>query len=265
MFAVRPGLFSCKEEVRVDHWCNQSFFRFVSSRKQMKAVTVVRYLLPFLLLTILCGTSHEFTHHFAGAAICGCFGHKTFNSFELCDGCVESNPFWIVATLIGPLFTFGLMWWGWYQLRQPGSRSKQMGFALIFANFPINRIVFALMGFNDEQYATSVLFGSDNSLAFWITNLIVWFFTFPPLYSAYRAIDHKYRFWWFLGYLILPFVFVVVFAGLFLEEWLLLEQQFLSRAVIGIPLLILIVEVISLLGYSLFRNNLHLSSLVNLR
>jgi hypothetical protein len=50
-----------------------------------------RYVLAFAALTILCGTSHEFVHHFAGAAICGGFGVKTFNSFDLAPGC-DANP-----------------------------------------------------------------------------------------------------------------------------------------------------------------------------
>ncbi len=84
----------------------------------MNPIPTLKYLWPFLFLTILCGTSHEFSHHFSGAAICGCFGYKTFNSFEHCSGCEETNPYLIIATIIGPLFTFGLMWLGVYQLKQ---------------------------------------------------------------------------------------------------------------------------------------------------
>lgn len=226
---------------------------------------MARYLPPFLFLTILCGTSHEFAHHFTGAAVCGCFGYKTFNSFELCEGCVQSNPYWTVATMIGPLFTFALMWWGLYQLKQEDPKQKQLGFALIFANFPINRILFAFMGFNDEQYAAGVLFGHDNEVAYWVTNLIVCLFTLPPLYYAYRAIDQKPRLLWFLGYFTLPFVFVIVFAGFFLEDWLLLKQKFLAQAIIGIPLLILLVEVISVWGYFYTKKNLYNSPLLKLR
>ncbi len=231
----------------------------------MKFSTYTKYLLPFLFLTILCGTSHEFVHHFVGAAICGCFGYKTFNSFELCEGCVAANPFWSVATMAGPLFTFGLLWWGLYQLKKIDQKKKQLGFALIFANFPINRIAFAFMGFNDEQYVAAVLFGNDNTAAFWITNLIVCLFTVPPLYYAYKAIDQKHRLLWFIGFFTLPFVFVILFAGFFLEEWLLLEKQWLSQTIIGIPFLILLVEVLSLSGYFLLKKNLYQHPLIKLK
>src|SRR6266849_4193508 len=106
-----------------------------------------RYVVAFLLLTILCGTSHEFVHHFTGRLICGCWGFKTFNSFVLCDRC-KSNPYGFLATVAGPVFTFALMWIGFYQLRKPDEQNRQLGFALIFANFPVNRIFFALIGSN---------------------------------------------------------------------------------------------------------------------
>ncbi len=206
-----------------------------------------RYILAFLCLTILCGTSHEFVHHFMGRAICGCFGYKTFNSFTLCPGCEAAHPLYYWATIAGPLFTFFLMWIGLYQLSKPDNKNKQLGFALIFANFPINRIMFALMGWNDEQWTASILF--HNSISFWITNLLIWICTIPPLVVAYKSIQNKRKFFVFLGFFILPFIFVFLFAGLFLEEWLLLKQKFLNGTVIGIPYLIILVELLCLYGY----------------
>lgn len=73
-------------------------------------LTSRKWLVAFLALTILCGTSHEFVHNFTGAALCGGFGLKTFNSYSLVPGCGGWRE--IVANLAGPAFTFGLMWWG---------------------------------------------------------------------------------------------------------------------------------------------------------
>lgn len=42
-----------------------------------------RYLLAFFCLGTLLGIGHEFAHHFAGYLICGEWGYKTFNSFDL--------------------------------------------------------------------------------------------------------------------------------------------------------------------------------------
>lgn len=217
----------------------------------MKIKLTWKYIIAFLFLTILCGTSHEFVHHFTGALICGCFGYKTFNSFVLCDSC-KDNPYGFWATVAGPAFTFLLMWIGLYRLRMPDEKSKQLGFALIFANFPINRIFFALIHSNDEQWVAYQLYG-DSELAFWITNILIWLCTFPPLFFAYKAIGNRFRILWFIGFFVLPFVFVFLFAGLFLEEYLLLQQKILADTVIGIPYLILLVEVICFIGYFLTR------------
>ena len=112
----------------------------------MKIRLSLSYVITFLALTILCGTSHEFVHHFVGAAFCGCFGFKTFNSFDLCSSCAGNRLAFVAATWAGPLFTYGLMWLGVYRLSNSSGAARQLGFALIFANFPINRIGFALIG-----------------------------------------------------------------------------------------------------------------------
>jgi len=215
----------------------------------------VRYIIAFLALTILCGTSHEFIHHFTGAAFCGCFGYKTFNSFDLCDSCKGNTLAFVAATWAGPLLTFGLMWLGAWRLRQPSESARQLGFALIFANFPINRIGFALAGWNDEQYVTAKLFG-HTLLGFWLTNLAIWIMAVPPIVMAYRAIANRRRWAWFVGFFTLPFVFVILFAGFFLENWLLLKQKFLATTILGIPYLILVVEVLSLAIFALFRSGI---------
>ncbi len=214
-----------------------------------------RSIVAFLSLTILCGTSHEFVHHFTAAAICDCFGYKTFNSFHLCDGCTSLHPEHYWATMSGPIFTFALMWWGLFQLRSKDAGTQRMGFALIFANFPINRILFALMGWNDEQYAASIIFG-DAPVVYWITDLVVLVLALPPLVVAYRSIRGRYRALRFLGWFVLPFLFVLLFAGLFLEEFLLLQLGVLATPVIGIPWLVMLVEVIALVVYFPYRKYL---------
>lgn len=223
----------------------------------MKLKLNLKYVLAFLLLTMLCGLSHEMVHHVTGAAICGCWGYKTFNSFVLCASC-DANPYRLWATVAGPAFTFGLMWLGWYQLRKPDNRNKQLGFALIFANFPINRIFFAFIGYNDEQWVARQLYG-DSQIAFWVTIFLVLICTVPPLVAAFLQIRNSRRWLWFLGFFILPFVFVILFAGLFLEECLLLNLKFLSEPVLGIPYLLVLVEVLCMVGYGITKKYLYTS------
>ncbi len=190
-----------------------------------------------------------------GAAFCGCFGSKTFNSFILCPPCSGNQLAFIAATWAGPLFTYGLMWLGVYRLFRPSNASRQLGFALIFANFPINRIGFALIGWNDEQYVTTKIFG-HTALGFWLTNIAIWVFAIPPLVFAYRAIGNRHRLLWFIGFFVLPFVFVFVFAGMFLEQWLLLDHKILATPIIGIPYLILLLELLSIVVFVLCRRGI---------
>jgi hypothetical protein len=221
------------------------------------------YLAAFLCLTILCGTSHEFVNHFAGGLICGCWGYKTFNSFVLCEAC-KGNRYGFLATMAGPAFTFGLMWIGWYELRKALEKNQQFGFALIFANFPVNRIFFALIGYNDEQWVARHLFG-DSRAAFWITNLLIWLVAIPPLIYAYRIIKNQWKILWFAGFFLLPFAFVILFAGLFLEDYLLLDKKFLASTVIGIPYLILLVEILSLAGFYGFKKSIYAPAKLSVR
>ncbi|MGL5837465.1 MAG: hypothetical protein ACRCY3_03085 [Sphingorhabdus sp.] len=212
-----------------------------------------RYIVAFLALTLLCGLSHELVHHFVGGAVCGGLGTKSFNSFDLVPGC----SLWgiAVANLAGPAFTFGLMWLGVVWLRSPDEAIRQRGFALIFANFPINRLLFVLLGFNDEYYVARLLLGNEQ----WVQHLAIvgtWLFALPPVVIGYFAIANHRRWAWFLGFFIIPFLIVFAFAGLFLEEYLLLDQKFLATTMLGIPWLIVILECLCLGIYFWFRQSL---------
>jgi len=114
------------------------------------------------------------------------------------------------------------------------------------------------MGYNDEQWIASSLYG-DSQLSFWVTVAIVLAFTLPPLIAAYREIRNRRPWLWFLGFFTLPFAFIVLFAGLFLEENLLLELQVLSTPIFGIPYLLVLVEVVCTIGYMLTKKYLYKS------
>ena len=220
----------------------------------IKITLTAGYVMAFLFLTMLCGLSHEMVHHVTAALICGCWGHKTFNSFDLCSTCANEHLTY-VATLAGPAFTFGLMWLGWYKLRKHDVQSRQLGFALIFANFPVNRMMYVLMGSNDEQWAARLIAG-DSVVASWVAIISVYLVTVPVLIGAYRSIMNKRRLLWFLGFFLLPFVFIILVGGLLLEEYLLLDQQVMADTFLGIPYLLLLTEFICMTGYVLTKKYL---------
>jgi len=214
-----------------------------------------RYLVAFAALTILCGTSHEFVHHFAGAALCGAFGTKTFNSFSLAPGCNANltKAYW--AAMAGPIFTFGLMWIGFVMLRRGNAAAKRMGFALVFANFPVNRMIFVFLGANDEQYASRLMFGRS-PLVFWLTVAAVLAVSLPPVIEGFRQLQNRPKIAWCAGFYLLPFAFVIVFAGLFLENYFLDQRHVLAGQIIGIPYLILAVEAVSAVTFEVYKGAL---------
>lgn len=213
-----------------------------------------QYVVAFVALMFLCGMLHEFAHHFAGAAVCGGFGTMTFNSFKLASGC-ESSPWRLWPTLSGPLLTFALLWLGMVSLRSADESRRQFGFALIFANFPVNRMGFVLLGSNDEQWFTRSTFG-DSRIAFWATVLLVWAACVPPLIAAYQSMGSRWRGLWFAGFFLLPFAFIALLAGVILEDYLLLGRQVLAGRIIGVPYLAVAVGVVSLSIYLGLRRHL---------
>jgi hypothetical protein len=87
-----------------------------------------------------------------------------------------------------------------------------------------------------------------------VTIAAIYAVSLPPLIEAFRQLQNRPKILWFAGFFVLPFVYVVLFAGFFLENYLLLDRRVLARTIIGVPYLILVVEVVSLIVYEAFRS-----------
>lgn len=211
----------------------------------VKLKLTTKYCIALYCITMLYASLHELVHHFTGYLVCGAWGYKSFNSFETaCEG--EAISY--LATYAGPLFTFIMMYVGMYLLRTNKSHfHSQLGFAMIFAQMPVQRMLGPIMGFNDELYATGRLFGYT-TLNTWIVIILVWAVCMPPLIQAYKAIQNKRKLLWFLLYaLLLPYI---LFGPMFfLLEYLMLQKGVLDQAVIGIGLLFIINEIVTILLY----------------
>lgn len=181
---------------------------------QLKA----RPLLAFFFLMLLFGEMHELVHIFTGYSFCGCWGPRDFNVWGLCEGCRDEKPWAIIATFAGPIFTFALIWLGRSWLFRADTRRQILGFILIFANLPFARILTAFMGGGDEVYGLHVVFGNEHNrdLIHYVGLGIVLAAAVPPLVSAYKAIANRYRWLYFLGFLLLPMLLamLVIFMGL---------------------------------------------------
>ncbi|WP_025664818.1 hypothetical protein [Aquimarina megaterium] len=208
-----------------------------------------KYCLAFYSIIMLYASLHELVHHFSGYFICGDWGVKTFNYFE--TACEQDSKS-LIATYIGPIFSFIMMYLGAHFLRNKSSDyKKHLGFAIIFAQLPLQRMISPFFKMNDEFYATAKLFG-DSSFIYWSVIIIIWLICLPPLIKVYRSIENKHKLIWFLFYLVLfPYILWGPIFGIL--EFLMVEKKFLAQPIIGIGLLFIINEVITIIGYYLTK------------
>ena len=125
-----------------------------------------KYCIAFYCMIMLYTTLHELIHHVSGYLICGDWGYKSFNYFSTaCEGTRKS---WY-ATYTGPLFSFAMMYVGAFLLKNEHSSYKRhLGFAMIFAQLPLQRMLMPFFRMNDEYIATIRLFG-DTALNYWFS------------------------------------------------------------------------------------------------
>lgn len=210
------------------------------------------YCVAFYCVVMLYLSLHELVHHFSAYLICGDWGYKTFNYFETaCEGTRKS----LYATYAGPIFTFGMMYVGAsFLMKGASDYRRHLGFALIFAQWPLQRMINPFFKMNDEYYATAGLFGATD-LNYWLVILTIFCVCLPPLLIAYRAIKNKHKLIWFLFYLVL-FPYLLVGPFFFLLEYLLVERGFLAQPIIGIALLFLINEIVTIAMYFLTKKHI---------
>lgn len=206
----------------------------------MKININLRTVIAFIALLLVMHELHEIVHTAVGRVLCGCWGPRDFNVWGLCEDCAVGMPWTMLTTIAGPVFTFGIIWIGYYLLKAQRPLFQQsVGFALVFGNMPIARIITAATGGGDEVYALQELFADRvNESLLWLIGLfIVLILSIPPLVRAWKWLDINRRLWIYTGFLILPFVFdvAVVLIGMNgLLEMGVLDQQ----GLIGSPILL---------------------------
>lgn len=78
----------------------------------MKIKLSFPFITAFLLLQIVMLELHEMAHIVTSYLICGCWGIRDFNGWQLCNGCNNDHPLFWTATLAGPAFSVAVMWLG---------------------------------------------------------------------------------------------------------------------------------------------------------
>lgn len=214
-----------------------------------------KFIIAFLALTFVMHEAHEIIHTSTGRMICGCWGERDFNVWGLCEGC-DANPYSILSTFVGPLFTFIMIWAGANLLKETHTKNQQsLGFALIFANMPFARLLNPILGGGDEVVVVNH-FLNDRNLSRIIVVVLITLIIAYPLYKAFTLIRNKYRIGLFILFLIAPvFIDLLLVLGIMNT---LLEKEILSQNwILGSPMLVTIWTFSVTLIFIIFRKSIY--------
>lgn len=220
----------------------------------MKIHISLGYFLAFVSLVFVLHELHEIVHTTVGRLICGCWGKRDFNVWTLCEGCGQGSKIGLVATLAGPVFTYFIIWRGYFLLKNTEDSLKSLGLSLIFGSMPFARLLSVVLNASDETYILRKLGLKSleaNVIGTVLTFLILW----VPLKAAYTTIKNKNRLLWFSGFLVLPVVIDLLVVLGFLN--MLLSKGILdSYWILGSPMIVTFWTVIVFLLLVLTKNHL---------
>lgn len=196
-----------------------------------------RWAIAFVALLFVHNELHEIAHTATGRVICGAWGQRNFNTWRV--ACQELTPVLVIVPIAGLVFSYGLMWVGYYLLRPKYPVTRQsVGFCLIFAAMPFGRMYTVAQSAGDEMVILRGVFpGMNPSLRLVVGLSIVSLLLGPPLYRAFSVLPRRRRVLIFGGLLLLPYG---LFKILVLEVANPLLQQGLldSEGMLGSPLFV---------------------------
>ena len=185
----------------------------------MKINFTWQYCLGFMAFVFVFGQLHEIAHLTAAYFVCGEPGKQTdFNLWTLSEACTGS-PYAYVPTIFGPVFSYVMMWTGFFMLRSNNKRFWPAAFVLIMGNVAFARILTAGMGGGDETTVLKVLLAGMPVLNIKAIGLVLVFaLAFPPLYMAYRRTANKHRFWLLAAFCVLPLLIMMPYEFMLLGK-----------------------------------------------
>ena len=195
-----------------------------------------RVLIATAIFALILMELHELVHTIPGALICGGFGVRDFNSWELKTGC--SSP---IPGALGPIFTFLVVWLAAWHLQSGAKIGRLRALVLLIAVAPIARVLTALLGGGDERvFVQYFMAAGQSSLSTWIAVAITVSLSFWPLLVLYRTLEKRVLV--FLACVVLPVVFLIVMVLVVLNG--ALSTGFLALPIIaGSPLLVIVYTV----------------------
>jgi hypothetical protein len=199
----------------------------------MKLKLTPAYLFTFLLLTFMLSESHELAHTIVGRLICGCWGKRDFNQWDLCKSC-DGNPFGFISTMMGPIFSFAMAYWGASLLKKENTIEKiTLGFSLIFASTSFGRLlnVWPFGGGDEFTVLYNQVFHENRTISLIAAFIIIAIIVFFPMRKAYLFIENRNKLWWVLGFCLFPFIVVlamilgvlnsILVSGFLAKDWIL--------------------------------------------
>ncbi|MBO9634381.1 MAG: hypothetical protein J7578_14805 [Chitinophagaceae bacterium] len=174
------------------------------------------YIIFFFAFNMVMLELHEQAHLITGYGICGCYGTRVVNTWNTCTDCRQAG--WLfLAAFAGPLFSYWMIWMGtFFFLRATDMHKRSMGFALVFANMPLARVVTAIMGGGDEK-AGFALMGFPVPVAKLLAMVLVLFACLLPLVQIGRRMSEKRKWWALAGFGIIPMLYGFLYSHRFLN------------------------------------------------
>lgn len=196
----------------------------------------IRWAIAFVALFFVHNEFHEIAHTAVGRLICGAWGSRNFNSWE--TACY-SEPEIVLAPIAGLVWSYGLMWIGYYFLSPQESPARQsLGFCLIFAAVPFGRLLTVAMGGGDESVILESIFPTINSsllLVVGVASVLV--LIGPPLYRTSAVLSQQRKRLVLGGLFVLPLVlFLIVILGV--ANPLLAQGVLAQQGLLGSPLIV---------------------------
>ncbi len=194
-----------------------------------------RYCLAFMAFVFVFGQLHEVAHLTAAFVVCGYPGNQAdFKLWTLCGDC-QVNPNGYIATIFGPVFSYLMMWTGYFLMRSSNKKYWGVAFVLILGNLPFARIFTAGMGGGDETTVLKTLFSAE---PVWLIKtigfLIVAGLAFPPIFMAYKRLHCKRKLLLIVTFCVAPMLIMMpyefILLGKVLKSGFMADQHFLGIA-----------------------------------
>lgn len=201
------------------------------------------FLAAFVALVLVLHEAHELAHTVTGRLLCGGWGPRDFNVWQLPEGCAAWLP-----TLAGPVLSFAVLWIGFSLLRRGPDARRSLGVALVMAANPFARLFTAAMGGGDEGVLVRAWLDVPRGpIATVVTLAGVAALAVPPLIAAWRAMPRPGRPVAYVVLLLLPMVAtgVLLFAAL---NPVLARGVLADPVVAGTPLLVWLVTIGSVIA-----------------